>query len=264
MLKDSTSHQELIKRLKMQSKQIEDMSKKILMLQEALIRNNKMTVCELDDSLALITPITTKIFCNVNNTVIAFGGMKQQLGMPPEEFLKTFTNKKVNAIFIKDFKQCWYQQGLLGLSSSIKDTAEIIKKIIPAQQKNIYTVGTSSGGFAAILFGVLINATRIIAFGPQTIITKEAFEQFKSLDSRLTDINFGDEILDIKQLLETTRYSGQIHIHFARNNSVDKTAVERLSHIDSVSLYGWETDNHNIASWLKHEKKLDSIFADLF
>ncbi len=142
MIDDAIHLKRLIRRLNTQEKQIELLREKVFVLQEALIRNNNLPACDLTHSLASITPIVTKVFPNARSTVIAFGGMLTKLGMPPAEFLKAFTNKNINTIFVKDFQQCWYQQGLLGLSTDIKTTVDVIKKQIPDQQENIYTLGT--------------------------------------------------------------------------------------------------------------------------
>ncbi|KAF0092731.1 MAG: hypothetical protein FD128_2849, partial [Hyphomonadaceae bacterium] len=177
--------------------------------------------------------------------------------MPPAEFLRTFTNKKVNTIFVKDFKQCWYQQGLLGLSDSIQETVEIIKKQLPENQKNIYTIGTSAGGYAAILFGALLGADKIVAFAPQTILTKPIFRKFKSLESKQGDIDFDGEFANLKKLLETLDFKGSIHIHYGQKNLIDKAEAEHLAHLQFVHLHPWETNSHVIAGWLKKQDKLN-------
>lgn len=263
MTNDSTNYKQLLNKLNRQSKQIELLRKKVFTLQEAIIRSNNLPACDLENSLASITPIVSRIIPDARCTVIAFGGMLTQLGMPPAEFLKTFTQKNINTVFVKDFQQCWYQKGLLGLSTDIQQTVQVIKERIPDQQENIYTVGTSAGGFAAILFGVLLNADKIIAFGPQTILTEQVFQNFKSPDSRFQDINLESPFSDLKQLLQVSEYSSSIHIHFAKNHHSDKVAAERLANLKNVNLYPWETDTHNIAGWLKSQQKLDSVL-DVF
>lgn len=259
MNNDSKDYKRLLIRINRQSKQIELLREKVFSLQETIIKSNNLPACDLNSSQATITPIVTRIIPDARSTVIAFGGMSTRLGMPPAEFLKTFTKKNINTVFVKDFQQCWYQKGLLGLSTDIQQTVEVIKDRIPEKQENIYTVGTSAGGFAAILFGVLLNADKIIAFGPQTILTEEVFQNFKSLDSRFQDINLESPFSDLKQILETSEYSSSIHIHFAKNHDNDKVAAERLANLKNVYLYPWETETHNIAAWLKAQDKLASI-----
>ena len=264
MTNDSIDYKRLLHKLNLQAKQIEQLRSKVFTLQEALIRSNNLPTCDLEHSFASITPVVSRVFPDTRTTVIAFGGMLTKLGMPPAEFLKTFTAKNINTLFLKDFQQCWYQQGLLGLSNNILETVEIIKKQIPPHQEKTYTIGTSAGGFAAILFGVLLGVDKIIAFGPQTIITKQTFQKFKSIDSRLEEINLEDELLDLKQLLAKTEYHGSVHIHFANKHETDNIAAARLAGLKNVHLHPWETNAHNVAGWLKKENKLESILSELF
>ncbi|MGR8933587.1 MAG: hypothetical protein ACU837_04265 [Gammaproteobacteria bacterium] len=252
----------LIAKLNHQSKQIELLRHKVFVLQEALIRNSGLSVCDLNHPLSSIIPIERRFFSNVNKTVIVFGGMLTRLGMPPAEFLKTFIDKKINVLFIKDFKQCWYQQGLLGISDNIEMTIDAIKTHLPSNQKNIYTVGTSSGGFAAILFGALMNVDKAIAFGPQTKITEEVYEKFKSIDSRKDEIDLTNKFFDLGQLLEETKYAGQIYLHYAADNEKDKEAAAHIAHLKCVHTYAHPTDNHNIARWLKKKDILNSVLEE--
>jgi hypothetical protein len=263
MTDDAINYKRLIHKLNLQSKQIEQLRAKVFTLQEALIRSNTLSTCDLEHSLASVTPVVSRVFPETKSTIIAFGGMQTRLGMPPAEFLKTFTAKKINSLFVKDFQQCWYQQGLLGLSNNTMETVNVLRKYIPNNQEHIYAIGTSAGGFAAILFGVLLGVEKILAFGPQTVITKQTFQTFKSLDSRLDEINLADDFLDLKRLLEVTEYHGSIHIHFANQCETDKVAAERLTNFKNVHLHSWETPSHNIAGWLKKQQKLDSILNEL-
>ena len=40
------------------------------------------------------------------------------------------------------------------------------------EYKKIVAIGSSAGGFAAILFGTILKLQKIIAFNPQTIISE--------------------------------------------------------------------------------------------
>lgn len=261
---DDASYKAIIKKLNRQDKQIKMLKAKTITLQEALIRSINSPRCDLEHSLASVTPVVSRFFPDTDSTVIAFGGLSSGIGMPPAEFLKTFTSKQVNTVFVKDFKQCWYQRGLLGLSDDIYATVDVIKKQLPENQKSIYTIGTSAGGYAAILFGILLGVDKILAFGPQTILTRPIFRQFKSIESNQQDVDFNGEFCNLKQLLEATDYKGSIHIHYPKNNSIDKAEAEHLMHFECVHLHPWDTDIHNIAGWLKQQKMLNNILDEAF
>lgn len=260
---DPLKYKQLHTKVRAQNDQIEQLRQKVFALQEVLIKSNNLPVCDLDHSLASISPIVNRIFPDSNTTVIAFGGVATKFGMPPAEFLKSFTSRNVNTIFVKDFQQCWYQKGLLGLSTDVRTTVEILKRQIPDNQQNICTIGTSAGGYAAILFGVLMGANKIVAFSPQTIINKRVFNKFKSFDSRLNDIELGNEFTDLKGLLEKNKHTSLIHIHYSESHEIDKVAAERMQEFHNVELHPWNFAGHNVAGWLKNQGKLDLILDEI-
>jgi len=252
-----------IKLIKRQSEQIDLLRMKVFLLQELMIRTSQDKSCVLDSPLSQIFPVEKLYSTNSSETVISFGGLMTRLGMPPKEFMKSFIDKNINILFLKDFQQCWYQRGLLGISNDVEETVEYIRGELPLNQKYVCTVGTSAGGYAAILFGVLLGVDKVIAFGPQTIVNKNIFNRFKSADSREQDLSslWGTRFLDLIQVLESTEYNGEIHVHFAEDHPKDRKAAERISSFPTVRLHSHPSGSHNIAGWLKRNGKLDEVLA---
>lgn len=112
--------------------------------------------------------------------IIAFAGLAQQLSEPVFEF-KNFFHKHFdcNFVFCKDVSLSWYFTGIRNYSSRIDDTVEKLKTFINEHRfKKVITLGTSAGGFAALLFGNLIGADEIISFCPQTFIDHENIKHY--------------------------------------------------------------------------------------
>ena len=82
--------------------------------------------------------------------------------------------------------------------------------------KNVIFIGSSSGGYAAILFGSLLNVTSVLAFIPQTILRNT------NRDEKYRDLN--------KIINETTKYYvyGDLSIS-------DEHNVHHISHCDRIS-----------------------------
>jgi len=196
--------------------------------------------------------------------VLAFGGMASHLQMPPAEFGRTFAERRSDVIFFKDFQQCWYQQGLLGLTTDVPSTAQYIRDTVAAHGwQQVTTVGTSAGGYAAILFGALIGAARIVAFSPQTLVGPQAFRRFASTDSRKGDIDLKGRYLDLAKVLEETGFAGMIDIYFGLQNKMDVLAAEWLQRFPNVKLHGVATATHNSAQKLREEGRFGEAFAFL-
>jgi hypothetical protein len=68
-------------------------------------------------------------------------------------------------IFLRDIRKQWY---IGGINSNL-DTPQKLYTFLKSETKGfeLITIGSSAGGFAAILFGSLLNASRIYAFNAQ-------------------------------------------------------------------------------------------------
>ena len=260
----NSQEQELRQIIYRQNYQIDLLRNKFFTLQEALLSSGAISPCaELNDSYRSIVPVEKRIVENSEILVVAFSGMATKLSMPPAEFMKTFLSKNLSVIFIKDFWQCWYQKGLLGLTNNIDETVSFLKQeILNISPKKVIFVGTSAGGYASIIFGILLNVDEILSFSPQTYLGERMFNQFRSEDSRIDDIDFESPYLDTSKILESHSYSGKISIYFGGKNKSDKHHAAKLSKFSSVNLIELPTDSHHTAKYLKDRGKLNDIFKD--
>jgi hypothetical protein len=118
--------------------------------------------------------------------IVSFGGLAGQMGkIYPYEFLRYLSAEYSDAhdlLFYIDKAQCWYQKGIDGISTGIDDTvAYISSKMQGRDYEQVIFIGTSAGGYAAILFGSLCQATHVLAFIPQTTIAKPSHQKYGDL-----------------------------------------------------------------------------------
>ena len=149
-----------------------------------------------------------KLINGNKNLIICFGGMALQFGLiPPFEFLKYLSSLYTNIydlIFYIDHHQCWYHKGIKNITDNIDETTLYLNNLIKDgnYQKTIF-MGTSAGGYAAILFGSLCdNVDHVISFTPQTILKKPInlnYSDLKNIINKNTKyILYGDiKIKDI-------------------------------------------------------------------
>ena len=107
--------------------------------------------------------------------VVVFGGVLHGVGIdvPPFEFLRSLSSHKCDAIFLRDFRQAWYQLGVEGIAADVAGLAHWLRTRRRGYARTI-TLGNSMGGFAALLFGRLAGFDLSLAFSPQTTIEAEA------------------------------------------------------------------------------------------
>lgn len=87
---------------------------------------------------------------------------------PPFEFLRLTEEMAVHRIFVRDLDQCWYQRGLPGIGTDVPQVAAALDVTLDklGSSRRVF-VGTSSGAFAAMLFGMLNRADAVLAFSPR-------------------------------------------------------------------------------------------------
>jgi NAD(P)H-flavin reductase len=79
----------------------------------------------------------------------------------------------VHRVFLRDLHQCWYQKGLPDYGADVPSSAAALKSVVDSlnPSRRVF-IGTSSGAFAATLFGALTRADEVLACGPQPSIDR--------------------------------------------------------------------------------------------
>jgi predicted esterase YcpF (UPF0227 family) len=149
-----------------------------------------------------------KILNNNKNLIVCFGGLALQMGkIPPFEFLRYLSSIYTNncdLYFFIDRKQCWYHKGIYNVTNNIDETVIYLNNLIKNYEKIIF-MGTSAGGYAAILFGSLCNVTNVISFIPQTILNDSFHSKYINMREVINNntkyLLYGDlSIKDINDL----------------------------------------------------------------
>jgi len=165
----------------------------------------------------------SKIYIGNNKKIIiSFSGQGNGMGTMPQFEFVNFLERHYNAYtrhFYLDKYNKWYHKGIDGISTTVNDTITYLKTAIDQYEEVIF-IGSSAGGYAAILFGSLLNVDKIIAFKPQTILKVQP-----QIDSLYADLK--------PHINTTTKYYiyGDIHI--------DKTKdpLHHISHCENINIY---------------------------
>jgi hypothetical protein len=88
--------------------------------------------------------------------------------------LEQLTGRHINKILVRDSGNAWYHRRIAGLGEHPDETAaalrDMVRRIAPSR---IITIGQSMGAYAAIMFGALLEAHQVIAFGPLSFLDLE-------------------------------------------------------------------------------------------
>ncbi|MGK5045554.1 hypothetical protein ACQ4WP_06570 [Janthinobacterium sp. GB4P2] len=85
--------------------------------------------------------------------------------------LEQASGQHLNKILVRDSGNAWYHRQIAGLGGHVDETAqalrELVRSMAPSQTT---TIGQSMGAYAAVMYGLLLDAQKIVAFGPLSFL----------------------------------------------------------------------------------------------
>ncbi|MBL3527814.1 MAG: hypothetical protein JMN27_09600 [gamma proteobacterium endosymbiont of Lamellibrachia anaximandri] len=193
--------------------------------------------------------------------LIAFGGVAGNHAPPPFELYNLTRNLKANKIYLRDLQQVWYQSGVSGISTNIDETASYLRNIIDKNGiKKVAVFGNSMGGYAAIIIGVLINASSIHAFSPQTFIHIPGYIRNRDRISFVHE-KFSDKYFDLKPTVKSHCHRCNVNIYYDGSEMLDSIHAMHLGDIENISLHPFSEGGHGLIRLLRDSGKLNNIIA---
>ena len=100
--------------------------------------------------------------------IISFAGLGDKY-----EFKKTLAHHSVNVIFLRDLSHQWYLNDLPTVGCGVSEISKFLSdRIIELKPPKVVAIGTSAGGFAAMLYGALLEVDVICVFSPHSFRSK--------------------------------------------------------------------------------------------
>ncbi len=154
--------------------------------------------------------------------IVSFAGLMNKMGGIPQYEFRNFLSKNFpedHKIYYIDLHKKWYHRGIPGITSNIDETVAYLNGKIAGYDQVVF-IGTSAGGYAAILFGALCRGvTTVISFIPQTILYPYVERGNKAGTHKYFNLR--------NVLMESTNQETQYHLYG------DKTItdIQHLHHI---------------------------------
>jgi pimeloyl-ACP methyl ester carboxylesterase len=202
--------------------------------------------------------------------LIAFGGRAGHMGIPPFEFFRVLSGFDVKKAYIRDLRQAWYHHGIPGVGETIEDIAERIQSLIDVSGAGrVVLAGNSAGGYAALLFGALVQVDEIVSIAPQTHIgvsylevigDRRWLEHISTANGRRP---FEDPYVDVREVLviSPNRASTRIAVHYSERSPLDAHHAERLSDVAGVDFVRYPTSTHSLIRLLRDNGDLSEILT---
>jgi hypothetical protein len=205
--------------------------------------------------------------------VMAFGGLAMgNAGAPPFEFFRMLgEHGSIKKVFVRDHYQAWYHRGVRGLADEIEGIEAALRQTISeADVSKVVTLGTSAGGYAALLFGRLLGVTEVHAFGPQTFISPElrrlhGDDRFESaILSLLSSGSYRAEYADLNEAFNhTPPRDTRFFVHYCDGDSLDAIHASHMEGQSGLHLLSYEGDRHNVVDHLNRRNELQDLMRQI-
>lgn len=177
-----------------------------------------------------------------------FQGHRQDLGQDRPSFVRKTGLVDRNFVFFRDATRRRYQHGISDDVPSISALVRWQQNYVRSQShvRRTFTIGTSYGGYAALLFGHLVGVETVWAFAPVTAL----------LACRT---QFGD----LAEVLSRSNGKTEYRVYFNRHNGPDVRAAHRIQHCDGVKLFPQPGSRHDVAIDLERAGALETLLPPL-
>jgi hypothetical protein len=199
--------------------------------------------------------------------LVAFGGMRGELGMPPFEFFKAAQGLAAKKLFVRDLRQAWYHRGIPGHGATLEECAAALRELIDgAHVERLVVAGNSAGGYAAMILGSLMEADVALCFAPQTVLDLGVLADMDDhrWDEQLRELLEAGVIdgryVDVRSALADAP-SGRtaFEVYFDEDFDVDRLHAERVGAVAGVTLHPLRGGKHGIARDMRESGQLDRV-----
>jgi hypothetical protein len=171
-------------------------------------------------------------------TVVAFCGIAPKNSV--FEWCKTIDRLPCNFVGVRDPVSDWYQTHKQEIASKVSEAAH---------GKRLF-IGASAGGFAALMFGRMLEADAVLAFCPQSACGKAKRE--------LDDHRWPTHCKDTTPSCDIGGKHPNAIVHYAVNDPLDAMHANRLT----CRKVEHPTGGHNLPDVLKKAGLVDDIIID--
>jgi hypothetical protein len=186
--------------------------------------------------------------------VVAFAGLKGFLGgFPAFEFRNTLSSVDVKSAFLRDHYSAWYHRGVLDVGTDIDAVVALLREF-RSQADKMVMIGNSAGGYAALLFGSLLDC-EAHAFSPQTFIDPDMLDAARDrrwdpeLEALLASGRFDRRYGDLAPVIAAS--SGTFHVYHGILHPEDVAHAQHIRDLPNVTVHELQETDHRVVRTLR-------------
>lgn len=148
-------------------------------------------------------------------------------------------------VFVRDVYKVWCINGINASVNSQDRLASFLQKIVG--DRELITVGSSAGGYMAILFGCLLNAVAIYAFSPQ--VNLHEYNKDHIIDYYADYVNNSDvyKYMNLKPLIDN--YKGDLFYWYPAKCTEDIRQYKAVSMCSNIVFFAMDQTEHGATLW---------------
>jgi hypothetical protein len=212
-----------------------------------------------DESLGMISDLEP----DSRRMIVTFAAFPGRLAVRPFALVTMLADIDVKVAFLRDHWECWYHRGVKGVGDGIDAVAAYLRDFA-RNADEVVMLGTSSGGYAAILFGSLLGF-ETHAFSPQVFIAPDLRRKHrdKRFASQVEGLGADMDMryADLRPVV--SRSQASVHVYYATNHRLDPAHAEHLGDLDHVTLHGFDWDSHLLVRELRDRGWLEPFLHRL-
>ncbi|MDO6536042.1 hypothetical protein [Alteromonas stellipolaris] len=181
--------------------------------------------------------------------------------------LKKLGKIDIDVYYFKAKKNDWYLSGLSG-ERDFCSSIEFLNKL-KSKYSKIACAGNSMGGYAALAFGSLIQATKVEAFSPQTRFDNHFLSEIGEYRWKESLFNLAESVTDIgdysiKSIIESNVEKSDCTIYYGEKCKQDSRYALELVNLENVTLNKQQELDHDLVTNFRNSGKLDEVITGIF
>ena len=191
--------------------------------------------------------------------ILAFTGRYGSLGIPLQLLHRWFARLDAHVVYLRDALDNAFELGMPGLSADRAGTVKALRRVAEELGASRFCCyGNSTGGYAALRYGLDLGASAVLAFGAVTSLTETVWRE--RVGSRRTFATGPD----LRPLYEAAASRPRVRLVFGAENVFDAAHARNLENVPGVTLEAVPgLAGHNVFLDLIERGRYASVLADL-
>jgi len=193
-----------------------------------------------------------------SDVMLCFCGANGTLGLPINFIHQWLGRLPASLVYIKDFRDLSGGCGFPTLGPDRSSAVAGLRRIADdINARRIFTLGSSLGGFAALYYGLALDAVAVLSLAGATDLTRDFVETVGPLQKRYLNLykQAPDYTVNLRDWYAAAPRPPHVLLAYSAGNPRDRWQAERIAGLADVELLAVEYPEHNVVDPLIRQGK---------